>query len=221
MRLLVRPSSKPRSADPGANRPAAWRAVPRSPSERPRDPALTELCHDAVGRLARRREEQRCPLLCPNDLEKEKRPEALGLWPVNLWSGRLDLNQRPLGPEPSALPNCATSRIMPISAERHGLSHDRPKPIATACPYRSPPDCAVPHGMDTLAELRLRTNRLAGDRPPIFASLPCCRSYPPRAHRGVTQRKRTAARARDLSSHHALLCTEPAGDLITGRHEAL
>src|SRR5262245_40553958 len=28
----------------------------------------------------------------------------------NRWSGRLDLNQRPLGPEPSALPNCATPR---------------------------------------------------------------------------------------------------------------
>ena len=143
MRLLVRPSSKPRSADPGANRPAAWRAVPRSPSERPRDPALTELCHDAVGRLARRREEQRCPLLCPNDLEKEKRPEALGLWPVNLWSGRLDLNQRPLGPEPSALPNCATSRIMPALAEPLGIPRARsratrdcaPVPIATRLPH--------------------------------------------------------------------------------------
>ena len=130
------------------------------------------------------------------------------------------MNQRPLGPEPSALPNCATSRIMPISAERHGLSHDRPKPIATACPYRSPPDCAVPHGMDTLAELRLRTNRLAGDRPPIFASLPCCRSYPPRAHRSVTQRKRTAARARDLSSHHAFLCTETSPQAGTRRSDA-
>ena len=27
-----------------------------------------------------------------------------------LWSGRLDLNQRPLAPEASALPSCATSR---------------------------------------------------------------------------------------------------------------
>ncbi len=26
------------------------------------------------------------------------------------WSGRQDLNLRPLGPEPSALPSCATSR---------------------------------------------------------------------------------------------------------------
>ena len=145
MRLLVRPNSKTRSADPGANRPAAWRAVPRSPSERLRDPALTELCHDAVGRLARRREGQRCPLLCPNDLEKEKRPEALGLWPVNLWSGRLDLNQRPLGPEPSALPNCATSRIMPALAEPLGIPRARsratrdcaPVPIATRLPHAS------------------------------------------------------------------------------------
>ena len=30
--------------------------------------------------------------------------------PVQNWSGRLDLNQRPLGPEPSALPGCATPR---------------------------------------------------------------------------------------------------------------
>ena len=27
------------------------------------------------------------------------------------WSGRLDLNQRPLRPERSALPNCATPRL--------------------------------------------------------------------------------------------------------------
>ena len=27
-----------------------------------------------------------------------------------LWSERLDLNQRPLGPEPSAIPNFATPR---------------------------------------------------------------------------------------------------------------
>ena len=29
---------------------------------------------------------------------------------VELWSGREDLNLRPLDPEPSALPNCATPR---------------------------------------------------------------------------------------------------------------
>ena len=27
------------------------------------------------------------------------------------WSGRGDLNSRPLGPEPSALPSCATPRL--------------------------------------------------------------------------------------------------------------
>ncbi len=29
----------------------------------------------------------------------------------NKWSGRGDLNSRPLGPEPSALPSCATPRF--------------------------------------------------------------------------------------------------------------
>ena len=33
-----------------------------------------------------------------------------GTIPGFLWSGRLDLNQRPFGPEPNALPNCATPR---------------------------------------------------------------------------------------------------------------
>ena len=30
------------------------------------------------------------------------------------WSGRADLNRRPLAPEASALPGCATSRIYMI-----------------------------------------------------------------------------------------------------------
>ena len=30
------------------------------------------------------------------------------------WSRRLDLNQRPFGPEPNALPNCATPRMEPM-----------------------------------------------------------------------------------------------------------
>lgn len=30
-----------------------------------------------------------------------------------LWSGRQDSNLRPLGPKPSALPNCATPRNQP------------------------------------------------------------------------------------------------------------
>ena len=29
---------------------------------------------------------------------------------LRFWSGRLDSNQRPLGPKPSALPGCATPR---------------------------------------------------------------------------------------------------------------
>ena len=31
-----------------------------------------------------------------------------------LWSGRRDLNPRPFGPEPNALPNCATPRMEPM-----------------------------------------------------------------------------------------------------------
>ncbi len=33
------------------------------------------------------------------------------------WSGRRDLNPRPLGPEPSALPGCATPRATSVSAD--------------------------------------------------------------------------------------------------------
>jgi hypothetical protein len=33
---------------------------------------------------------------------------------IILWSGRQDLNLRPLGPKPSALPNCATPRFTEV-----------------------------------------------------------------------------------------------------------
>ena len=35
------------------------------------------------------------------------------------WSGRGDLNSRPLGPEPSALPSCATPRPRRAMIELH------------------------------------------------------------------------------------------------------
>ena len=41
--------------------------------------------------------------------EKKPPPEGDGC-PFSIWSGRQDSNLRPLSPEPSALPNCATPR---------------------------------------------------------------------------------------------------------------
>ncbi|GEM_PF-3632480 len=42
----------------------------------------------------------------------DPRLEPVVLWVRNRgWSGRGDLNSRPLGPEPSALPGCATPRL--------------------------------------------------------------------------------------------------------------
>ena len=41
-------------------------------------------------------------------------PKAAGFF----WSRRRDLNPRPLGPEPSALPNCATPRLRCILYQR-------------------------------------------------------------------------------------------------------
>ena len=46
----------------------------------------------------------------------------------DFWSGRLDSNQRPHGPEPCALPNCATSRwchMLPLR-EAHPGAYVRP-----------------------------------------------------------------------------------------------
>src|SRR5512136_2951047 len=40
--------------------------------------------------------------------KKDLTPSSQALW--NSWSGRLDLNQRLLAPEASALPGCATPR---------------------------------------------------------------------------------------------------------------
>jgi hypothetical protein len=41
--------------------------------------------------------------------------------PKNQWSGRRDLNTRPLAPEASALPSCATSRTKKEMARPTGL----------------------------------------------------------------------------------------------------
>ena len=42
---------------------------------------------------------------------KKKKTSALR-WPYMLWSGKQDLNLRPSGPKPDALPSCAISRKM-------------------------------------------------------------------------------------------------------------
>src|SRR5262245_10897110 len=47
----------------------------------------------------------------PKRLDKRKRgPRAQRNPRSDYWSGRLDLNQRPLAPQANALPDCATSR---------------------------------------------------------------------------------------------------------------
>ena len=49
---------------------------------------------------------QLAPVFC-RSIEKSRRPKKRGF---RRQSGRLDSNQRPLGPQPSALPDCATPR---------------------------------------------------------------------------------------------------------------
>ena len=46
-----------------------------------------------------------------NPVPKKHKKRATARAALFLWSEWLDLNQRPLGPEPSALPNCATPRF--------------------------------------------------------------------------------------------------------------
>ncbi len=47
------------------------------------------------------------------------------------WSERWDSNPRPLGPEPSALPSCATSRI--IKSQREIIDRSRLKNLTHPC----------------------------------------------------------------------------------------
>ena len=42
-------------------------------------------------------------------------------WNLEVWSGRLDLNQRPPAPKAGALPGCATPRLASIIAIRRWL----------------------------------------------------------------------------------------------------
>ena len=50
----------------------------------------------------------------PQHKQKHRREKSLRCF----WSRRRDLNPRPLGPEPSALPNCATPRTVNIISNR-------------------------------------------------------------------------------------------------------
>src|SRR5262249_48171633 len=54
------------------------------------------------------------------------------------WSGRLDLNQRPLAPQASALPGCATPRHgQTLRGERRNTRLNRDQGQSTSCPSRS------------------------------------------------------------------------------------
>src|SRR5437764_5351322 len=64
---------------------------------------------------------------------------VFGTW---IWSGRRDLNPRPLGPQPSALPGYATPRTRGQSSP-DGLRQPRGSPLLTApvspgCPKIDP-----------------------------------------------------------------------------------
>ena len=50
---------------------------------------------------------------------------------IIFWSERWDSNPRPLGPEPSALPSCATSRN--IKNQREIIGHSRLKNLKRPC----------------------------------------------------------------------------------------
>ena len=71
-----------------------------------------------------------------------KRPDAVlklpGFFVVpEKWSGRQDLNLRPLGPQPSALPDCATPRVAGIIAHALALRKFLEPVIAVADPIPS------------------------------------------------------------------------------------
>ena len=63
----------------------------------------------------------------------EDLPDPLIGWVEN-WSGRQDLNLRPLGPQPSALPDCATPREAGIIAHALALRKFLQPVIAVAYP---------------------------------------------------------------------------------------
>ena len=90
-----------------------------------KDDALTERM-DLVGRAARRqRKRSRCgPDVDHGSKRDRDRGRLRGRKGGLTWSfsesGRRDLNPRPLRPERSALPNCATSRVLTsLHASRH------------------------------------------------------------------------------------------------------
>ena len=67
----------------------------------------------------------RRPLLYPTELRAHNRNAYAGFFlatrPLKKWSVMQDLNLRPLGPKPSALPSCANHRHCAASLQRGGI----------------------------------------------------------------------------------------------------
>ena len=92
-----------------------WRRAPVN------SPPGCPVCAHPICFRAVRAQTARSPLAPPpsnpvdvrnNEKESRQKPAPF------LWSRRRDLNPRPLGPEPSALPNCATPRTVNIISNR-------------------------------------------------------------------------------------------------------
>ena len=94
--------------DRATNRRSFFEQLGRVCSESCRAPRtnreLSERCTDSYFAPSK--------LILLSYLNKRIYPIKIAIWSKR-WSGRLDLNQRPLDPQSSALPNCATSRHVP------------------------------------------------------------------------------------------------------------
>jgi hypothetical protein len=76
-----------------------------------------------------------------------------------VWSGREDLNLRPLRPERSALPGCATPRPGRTEQEFRIVLQQGGKTQAVRFSHSLAGHCAV-HHIYTFGQTRIRTNRL-------------------------------------------------------------
>src|SRR4029077_1619233 len=91
---------------------------------------------------------------------------------------RLDLNQRPPGPEPGALPVCATPRTLIANSREAGrLVYDGPAISASA--ERRPEVAVRAWGVGAIGGRRARSARPQGAEPPLRSSgaharHPCC-----------------------------------------------
>ena len=76
-----------------------------------------------------------------------------------VWSGREDLNLRPLRPERSALPGCATPRPGRTESEFWIVLQEWGKTQAVCFSHSLAGYCAV-HHIHTFSQTGIRTNRL-------------------------------------------------------------